>query len=116
MPYRAKKPCAHRGCAALTTNRYCDTHAKEYMKHYNKFERDPNANKRYGSRWRKIRAAFLLANPLCELCRDNGRFVPAEMVHHKRKLSEGGTHEKGNLRALCQECHSRLHAQDGDYF
>ena len=116
MPYKAKKPCAQPGCPKLTASRYCEEHAKAEAKRYNQFDRDPATSKRYGKAWARIRAAFLSANPLCELCKKDGRLTPAQMVHHKVKLTDGGTNEWPNLTALCQECHSRLHAKRGDYF
>ena len=116
MPYKPQKPCAHRGCPRLTHERYCPEHAKAEAARYNRYERDPQTNKRYGGTWRKVRAAFLAANPLCALCQQEGRLLPAELVHHKRKLSDGGTHDWENLQALCSECHSRLHASQEDYF
>ena len=33
-----------------------------------------------------------------------------EEVHHKKKLSDGGTHDRENLIALCKSCHSKIHA------
>ena len=42
--------------------------------------------------------------------------MEAEEVHHKKPLSEGGTHERDNLIALCKSCHSRIHAERGDRF
>ena len=116
MPYKAKKPCVHPGCRKLTNRRYCEEHAKAEAKRYNQFERDPVTSKRYGRSWARLRAAFLAANPLCELCKKDGRLTPAQMVHHKKKLADGGKNEWANLMALCQECHSRLHAKQGDYF
>ena len=113
MPYKAKKPCARHGCPKLTANRFCEAHAKEEAKHYDRFYR---ADKRYGRAWARIRAAFLTANPLCELCKTDGRLMSAQMVHHKVKLTDGGTNDWNNLQALCNECHSRLHAKQGDYF
>ena len=117
MPYKAMKPCALRGCVALTSGRYCSTHAKQAMKHYNRFQRDPDTNNRYGSEWKKIRKVFLASNPLCGICKEAGRLTPAETVHHKIKLgADGGTHDLDNLMGLCWSCHSRLHAEQGDYF
>jgi 5-methylcytosine-specific restriction protein A len=116
VPYKAKKPCAYPGCRELTTARYCEGHAKAEAKRYNRYDRDPDSNKRYGRSWSKIRAAFLSANPLCEMCGEAGRLVPATLVHHKRKLTDGGTNDRDNLQSLCSECHSRLHAERGDYF
>jgi len=96
--------------------RYCSEHAKAEAARYNRFSRDRERDKYYGSRWKQIRAAFIRANPLCEVCREEGRLTPAAIVHHKAKLTEGGTNDWDNLQALCSECHSRLHAKRGDYF
>ena len=116
MPYKAKKPCAHSGCRALTSGRFCEAHAKLENKRYNHHKRDPDSNKRYGRAWKKIQTAFLSANPLCTLCKEAGRLTPATTAHHKRKINEGGTNDWENLEALCQNCHSRFHAEQGDYF
>jgi 5-methylcytosine-specific restriction protein A len=116
MPFKPKKPCAYRGCPRLTHERFCEEHAKQEARRYNRFERDPETVKRYGGAWKKIRAAFLADNPLCELCLACGRLTPATLAHHKRKLTDGGTNEWDNLQALCASCHSNLHAGSGDYF
>ena len=116
MPYKPKKPCAHRGCPDLTSERYCEAHKKADMKRYNRYERDPKSAKRYGSQWRKIRREYLAAFPLCEICKDEGRLTPATTVHHRKPLSQGGTNSFENLQALCGPCHSRLHAKQRDYF
>ena len=116
VPYKAKKPCAYPGCPKLTASRYCDEHAKQAAKQYNLYSRDPATSKRYSGSWKRLRAVFLSAHPLCERCKDEGRFRAADMVHHKVKLTDGGTNDWSNLMALCQECHSRLHAKQGDYF
>jgi 5-methylcytosine-specific restriction protein A len=116
MPYKPMKPCAHPGCPNLTNGRYCEKHAKEEARRYNRHGRDPLTNKRYGRKWKKVRAAFLAAHPLCETCVAEGRLTPATLVHHRRKVTDGGTSEEENLQALCAECHSRLHAEQGDYF
>ncbi|MBE0114549.1 HNH endonuclease signature motif containing protein [Klebsiella michiganensis] len=36
----------------------------------------------YGSKWEKARLSFLRANPLCEMCRQQGRVTPATVVDH----------------------------------
>lgn len=110
------KPCAHPSCPNLTSSRYCEEHTKAEAKRYNHFDRNPASNRHYGRTWKQIRAAFLASHPLCELCQEEGRLTPATLVHHKRKLTDGGTNYEDNLQALCLECHSRLHAENGDYF
>jgi 5-methylcytosine-specific restriction protein A len=116
VPYKPKKPCAYPGCPKLTDGRYCAEHAKEEARSYNRYERDPESNRRYGRMWKRVRAAFLAEHPLCEMCAAEGRLTPATLVHHRVKLTDGGGNEPENLQALCAECHSRLHAECGDYF
>ena len=83
-------------------------------KRYDKYERDPNINKTYGRAWKRIRDRHIREHPLCEECLKHGIYKPAEEVHHKLPLSQGGTHEQRNLIALCQPCHSKIHAERGD--
>ena len=116
MPFKPQKPCAHKGCPHLVRNRYCPEHTKDEARCYNRYRRDREREKRYGRPWKLIRAAYIAAHPLCELCQRDGRLMPASLVHHKVKLTEGGTNDWDNLQALCSECHSRLHAKRGDYF
>ena len=116
MPYRAQKPCAHQGCPRLVNTRHCPEHAKAEAAHYNRHGRDRQRDKYYGSPWKRIRAAFIAAHPLCEVCQDDGRLTPATLVHHRVKLTDGGTNDWDNLQALCSACHSRHHAKRGDYF
>jgi len=114
MPYRSKKPCGYPGCPKLTNKRYCPEHEKVEAQRYEKYDRDPNHGTNYGTSWEKIRGRFLEAHPLCEICQREGKLIPAVLVHHKKSLRDGGTNDNGNLAALCQECHSRLHAKEGD--
>jgi len=106
MPYKPKKPCAHPGCPALTNARFCPAHAKQDARDYEQYRRDPATRKRYGRAWKRIRDAYISAHPLCEQCDAAGRITPAEEVHHILPLSEGGTHARDNLMALCASCHS----------
>jgi 5-methylcytosine-specific restriction protein A len=92
----------------LTDGLYCDEHKQTENTRYNKYQRDPAINKRYGSAWKKIRTRYIKANPLCEECLGHGRYAPATEVHHIIPLSEGGTHDEGNLAALCHACHSAI--------
>lgn len=112
MPNKAKHPCRYRSCPRLvdSDSGYCDKHQKLIQQQYNQFGRSDEAKKRYGRRWRKLRALFLQAHPLCELCQREGRYVEATEVHHIRPLSMGGTNDFGNLMALCKPCHSRITA------
>ena len=81
---------------------------------YEKYGRSPEAKRRYGRAWKRIRDRYASRHPLCEQCLEKGVAVPVEEVHHRVPLSEGGTHDEGNLISLCKSCHSRIHAERGD--
>jgi 5-methylcytosine-specific restriction protein A len=116
MPSKALKPCAYRGCPELTDKIYCSVHAKEEMKHYNRYERDPLTVKRYDSHWKKIRAAYLTTHPCCENVSEHKTLTPATLVHHRLPLKLGGTHDVSNLMALCVNCHERIHSERKERF
>ncbi len=50
---------------------------------------------------------------MCELCLEQKVYTKTEEIHHRLPLSEGGTHERSNLIALCKPCHARIHAERG---
>ena len=108
MPYKAKRPCKYPGCPNLTDRDYCAEHISQARYEYEHYRRDPETKKRYGSQWRKIRALYVKAHPLCEECLKHGRTTPVEQVHHIVPLSDGGTHDFSNLMSLCKSCHSAI--------
>ncbi len=115
IPYKPKRACAYTGCSRLAeSGKYCIEHQKERNKQYNKFERDPESNKRYGRAWKRIRDRYINLHPLCEECKRNGILTPAEEVHHIKPLSKGGGNERSNLMSLCKSCHSRITVESGD--
>lgn len=109
MPKKAKRPCRYSGCPNLTDNEsgYCEKHLSLVPKR--KYFRDYKHTERYGYQWRKIRAIFLSENPLCEMCKREGRYINATEVHHIKPLSEGGSFsDPSNLMPLCKSCHSKI--------
>ena len=54
-------------------------------------------------------ARHLAGHPLCEECKERGRYVLATLVHHVKPLADGGTHDERNLMSLCVSCHERIH-------
>lgn len=69
---------------------------------------------------RKMQETRERANNLCEVCRDNGRFVYNNLeVHHIEKVKEHPELllEDDNLICLCQTCHKKADAGrlDKDY-
>ena len=111
MPRKPKCPCRMTDCPNLTDRKscYCETHEKTMQRHYDHFMRGYDQHERYGSAWRRIRDRHLAGNPLCEMCKDQGRYVLATLVHHIRPISEGSTHDVSNLMSLCASCHERIH-------
>lgn len=114
MPRKPKHPCGYPGCPKLTDERYCEEHAVVMNKQYERYARNPETKKRYGRAWKRIRDRYALQHPFCEICYEKGVLVMTEEVHHKIPLSEGGTHDRDNLIALCKSCHSKIHAEHGD--
>ncbi|MCW6664276.1 HNH endonuclease [Aerococcaceae bacterium NML191219] len=113
MPRKPKRPCSYPSCPRLCEGRFCTEHEKLENKNYEKYKRNPDVRKRYGSVWRKIRESYVKVHPFCEICFKEGRMKQVEEVHHIKPLSEGGTHHKDNLISLCQSCHARIHAKNG---
>ena len=116
MPYKSKVPCKYPGCKELIPagSMYCREHAALRNSQYEKYGRDKNAKRRYGRAWKRIRDKYAAEHPFCEQCYARGVLVPTEEIHHKLPLSEGGTHDRSNLIALCKSCHSQIHAKRGD--
>lgn len=114
MPYQFKKPCAYPGCPNLTNEKYCEEHKEIGKQEHNATKHDPNHSKKYGNNWRRLRAAYAKAHPLCEECLKKGRLTPVEEVHHIVPLNRGGKNEWDNLMSLCQSCHTKIHYQMGD--
>jgi len=88
--------------------RFCEVHARQDTREYERYRRDPETRKRYGQVWRRIRARYIASHSICEMCRREGQLTPATQVHHIKPLAEGGTHNEGNLMALCASCHSGI--------
>ena len=110
MPSKPKKICLYPGCPNLTTTSYCIEHTRSNNREYNRhrLERDPDAYKRFGRRWREIRDLYISKHPLCERCLEIGFLTPAAEVHHIVDVSEGGGDDDTNLMSLCKSCHSSI--------
>ena len=61
----------------------------------------------HSHQWRRIRAAYIAANPLCEECKRNGYTVAGEQVDHIVPRHRGGGHGFDNLQTLCVPCHEK---------
>lgn len=114
MPTKPKKPCRYPGCPELTAELYCPAHKALVNAQYDKYKR-AETRSRYQGSWSKIRGIYLKKHPFCEICFSEGRMTPANLVHHRVPLAEGGSNTETNLQSLCKSCHSRLHTERGDY-
>jgi 5-methylcytosine-specific restriction protein A len=68
-------------------------------------------------KWKKLREAKLMQQPLCEVCLSKGKVTPAEDVHHIDSfLNYNGTlrlwkaFDFANLMSVCKECHGLIHS------
>ena len=114
MPRKPKRPCSRQGCPNLCDGQYYEQHRIEERRKYDRYERSPDINKKYGHAWRRIRDRYAAAHPLCEMCLGEGRLTPVQEVHHILPVSQGGTHAMDNLMSLCQSCHTKIHHEIGD--
>lgn len=78
MPRRPQRPCSYPGCPNRCDGQYCEEHAKQMNRRYNKFTRPADSNKKYGRAWHEIRKWYASAHPLCEMCLKEGRLTPVE--------------------------------------
>lgn len=116
MPSRAMKFCPAPGCSVLVARGLCPAHAAERQekldkaKHANDLERGSASARGYDGDWAKLRATHLARHPLCEKCRAEGRLTPAVLVHHARRIREGGARlDSDNLMSMCDACHDETH-------
>ena len=109
MPNQAKRICCWPGCMKLTRDRHCPAHANQQHKGTSRNEPgDPFYN---SSAWRKLRAAKLAADPLCECddCKATGDLVPAGVVDHIKPRCDYPQLELDfdNLRSMSEAHHNR---------
>jgi hypothetical protein len=64
--------------------------------------------------WIKTKDEYIKNNPFCELCLSEGKNKQSDDVHHIVRLTAGGgPFSEDNLIALCNSCHSYIHASGG---
>lgn len=116
MPPKPKKPCNKSGCPNLTTERYCEQHKVE-VNHYDKY-RGSAASRGYNRKWDASRKRFLLGNPLCVRCQDEGWLEEATVVDHiiPHKGDKKLFWDRNNWQSLCKKHHDRKTAtEDGGF-
>jgi len=61
---------------------------------------------RGGRPWRRLRDSILQRDKhLCQPCKAQGRYTEATQVDHIVPQAEGGTDDRVNLQAICDDCH-----------
>lgn len=73
------------------------------------------------TKWLRLRRDKLSGQPLCERCDELGRLTAATEVHHIIPVENGLTKsekerlmfDSTNLKALCHDCHVRVHTEMG---
>lgn len=105
------KICAEPGCPRLTDSTRCETHRKQ-RRRASDAKRLSAGARGYDARWRKTRAAYLRAHPICQ--HEDGCIEPATDVDHIDGLGPKGPqgHDFENLRAYCHRHHSQRTARD----
>lgn len=71
------------------------------------------------NRWKRLRNAKFAANPLCEMCLNEGKTTIAEDIHHIKSFMEGCdkwereslAYDYDNLMSLCKVHHQKIHNQ-----
>lgn len=81
-------------------------------------DRGTSAQRGYGYRWQKLRAAYLASHPTCAECSRQGRLAIAEVVDHivPHKGDMALFWDSSNWQPLCKHCHDRKTAmEDGGW-
>ena len=111
MPTKAKVPCQHPWCSALVPvgQKYCEKHKPLHRP-------DPTEPRMmmYDSKWRKARARFLAAHPVCVMCEREGRLTPATVVDHviPHRGDKRLFWDESNWQPLCKPHHDRKTLQE----
>jgi 5-methylcytosine-specific restriction protein A len=97
----------------------CPIHIQVQRKRENG-NRDKAITALYGAAWRKARAHFLRAHPLCmcDACRSAGLVVPASVVDHVTP-HRGDVRlfwDRENWQSLSKPCHDRKTAREDGGF
>lgn len=117
MPPRAKRPCRHRGCAAVTNDisGYCENHQQQHAGDgWRNYQPGKTRQERgYGRPWEIKRARIMKRDKyLCQNCRRDGIATKASSVDHIIPKAHGGTDDDFYLESLCWSCHRKKTATE----
>lgn len=60
----------------------------------------------------ELRKRRLRNEPLCRICKEEGRITAATVPDHIIPLAKGGEDTDENIRCLCAACHDRVTRQE----
>lgn len=118
MPNKPPRPCPGRGprrggCPNLIRGNEkccpeCQKYEKQATRDYDR-QRDESAGRQFlhSATWRRIAAAKLSRDPLCEECLQAGRVEPASLVHHRDRNELNN--DPSNHESMCNNCHEIEH-------
>lgn len=115
MPTKPLPPCRWPGCPELQApggRGYCQEHQRAAWRQDNR-QRGTSRQRGYDRRYEKARAWVLKHQPLCVVCKAEGRLTAATVTHHIHHLADGGSNSAANLLPICRACHDRLHSAEG---
>lgn len=118
---KPKSICNYAGCGKTIDDKgYCDKHKEIAKKQADALKnRKPHEHsKLYNWQWKKVRANYLMLNPLCVECDKYGLLEPATVVDHIRphKGNLDLFWNESNYQPLCKSCHDRKTAtEDGGF-
>jgi 5-methylcytosine-specific restriction protein A len=112
--------CRWPGCPEITKDPsgYCDTHKGQARRRWDKSHEAKRGNSRqrgYDTAWEHFRRWFLQqpGNQYCHRCKQQGRMVLAEVVHHIIPIKERPDLKlvPDNCQPLCFTCHELVHGR-----
>ncbi len=115
---KANRPCTELGCPyyAEPGTSKCRLHKRS---HKHTAPDSKCIHRLYGSAvWKKQRAVFLNAHPLCVQCEKDRRLTPATTVDHKvpHRGDPNLFYDQSNWQPMCKPCHDRKTAsEDGGF-
>lgn len=113
MPRAPGKPCAHHGCASVVYGqKWCKEHQRSdwRRKTAHRLQTDWREEKRFydSAGWQRLRLERLRIEPLCRMCKAQGRISLAKDVDHIERIRSGGERlSLENTQSLCKQCHAR---------
>ncbi|WP_410169954.1 HNH endonuclease [Aeromonas caviae] len=104
--------CSYPGCSVVSPTPRCEKHPYEKPKRTNikrlDFEYAADNSHIYNSqRWRNLRNAHIIKEPLCAHCLRYEIITPAAVVDHVIEISDDPSRafDPTNLQSLCASCH-----------